>query len=118
MTAVLSLRASVEGGEAVIAIQDDGRGIDWDRVRERARVRGLPTRSTADLAAALFSDEFSTRDEATSTSGRGVGLAAVRAEVTRLSGRVLVESELDRGTLFRLFVAADALGIPRAELTR
>jgi HPt (histidine-containing phosphotransfer) domain-containing protein len=116
--AVLSLRASVENGEAVIAIQDDGRGVDWDRVRERARARGLPFSSTSDLAAALFSDRFSTRDDATRISGRGVGLSAVREEVTRMSGRALVESELGRGTLFRLFVAADAFGIPRGENTR
>jgi HPt (histidine-containing phosphotransfer) domain-containing protein len=115
--AVLSLRASVEHGEAVIAIQDDGRGVDWDRVRERARARGLPASSTSDLAAALFHDDFSTRDEATSISGRGVGLAAVQAEVTRLSGRALVESELGRGTLFRLCVAADAFGIPQGDAT-
>jgi two-component system chemotaxis sensor kinase CheA len=114
---VLTLRASVENGEAVIVIQDDGRGVDWDRVRERARTRGLPASSRDDLAAALFSDEFSTRDEATSISGRGVGLAAVRAEVTRLRGRALIESELGRGTLFRLFVAAEALGIPRGDST-
>jgi predicted ATPase/PAS domain-containing protein len=113
--AVLSFCAGVEGDEAVISIQDDGRGVDWDRVRERAQARGLPTSSRSDLATALFSDRFSTRDEATSISGRGVGLAAVQAEVTRLSGRVLVESELARGTLFRLFVAADALGIPHRD---
>ena len=109
--AVLSLRASVEAGEAIITIQDDGRGIDWERVRELARSRGLPASSTSDLAAALFSAEFSTREEATSISGRGVGLAAVQAEVTRLGGRVLVESERGRGTRFRLCVDAAALGI-------
>lgn len=111
--ATFSLRASLSHGEAVITIEDDGRGVDWDRVRERAQARGLPAASTSDLVAALFSDEFSTRDEATSISGRGVGLAAVQAEVRRLSGRVLVDSELGRGTSFRLFVPAEALGIPR-----
>jgi predicted ATPase/GAF domain-containing protein/HPt (histidine-containing phosphotransfer) domain-containing protein len=113
--AVLSLRTSVEGSEAVIEIQDDGRGVDWERIRERARARGLPASSTDDLAIALFSGAFSTRDEATTISGRGVGLAAVNAEVTRMSGRAFVESEPGRGTLFRLRVAADALGIPRGE---
>lgn len=116
--AVLSLRASVEGGEAVVAIEDNGRGIDWERVRQRAQARGLPASSPSDLTAALFSAEFSTRDEATTISGRGVGLAAVQAEVARMSGRTLVESELGRGTLFRLCVTADALGIPRARPRR
>jgi len=116
--ATFSLRASLSQGEAEITIEDDGRGIDWDRVRERAQARGLPTASTSDLVAALFSDEFSTRDEATSISGRGVGLAAVQAEVRRLSGRVLVDSEPGRGTRFRLFVPAEALGIPRIAAVR
>jgi predicted ATPase/HPt (histidine-containing phosphotransfer) domain-containing protein len=111
--AVLSLRASVEGDEAIIAIQDDGRGVDWERVRERARAKGLPADSKSELTAALFSDEFSTRDQATRISGRGVGLAAVQAEVTRMSGRALIESEPGHGTTFRLCVAADAFGIPR-----
>jgi predicted ATPase/HPt (histidine-containing phosphotransfer) domain-containing protein len=110
---VLTLGARLDHGEAVITIQDDGRGVDWDRVRERARARGLPASSSQDLVAALFSAEFSTRDEATSISGRGVGLAALQAEVERMSGRVTVDSEPGRGTLFRLCVAADALGIHR-----
>ncbi|RYZ03058.1 MAG: GAF domain-containing protein [Myxococcales bacterium] len=111
---VLSLQVSLQGSEAVISIQDDGRGVDWECVRERARARGLPASSTGELAAALFSDELSTRDRATSISGRGFGLAAVQAELQRLGGRVSVESEPARGTLFRLYVPADALGIPRA----
>jgi HPt (histidine-containing phosphotransfer) domain-containing protein len=115
--AVLSLRASIEDGEAVIAIQDDGRGVDWERVRARAQARGLPANSRSDLAAALFADEFSMRDEATRISGRGVGLAAVQAEVTRMSGRALVDSELGRGTLVRLRLAAEAFGISRRDYT-
>jgi predicted ATPase/GAF domain-containing protein/HPt (histidine-containing phosphotransfer) domain-containing protein len=113
--AVLSLRASVENGEAVIAIQDDGRGVDWERVRERARARGLPAGSTSDLVAALFSEAFTTRDEVSQISGRGIGLAAVQAELARMSGRAHVESEPGHGTLFRLSVAADAFGIARGD---
>ena len=116
--ATISLRASLEDGEAVITIEDDGRGVDWERVRERARARGLPASSRSDLTAALFSDEFSTRDEATRISGRGLGLAAVQAEVRRMSGRARIESEPGRGTLFRLFVAAEAFGIPRDDAAR
>ncbi|HYP77657.1 MAG TPA: AAA family ATPase [Polyangiaceae bacterium] len=116
--AVLSLRAFSRDGEAVIAVEDDGRGVDWERVRERATARGLPAGSTSELAAALFSDEFSTRDDATNISGRGVGLAAVQAEVKRLHGRAQVESELGRGTRFRLVVAAEALGIQQGRGAR
>ena len=56
--AVLSLRASVEDGEAVITIQDDGRGVDWERVRERARARGLPASSMSDLRPRYFPMSF------------------------------------------------------------
>jgi two-component system chemotaxis sensor kinase CheA len=111
----VSLRAAYEDGHVVLTVQDDGRGVDWNRVRERACARGLAASSTADLVAALFADDFSTRDEATSISGRGAGLAAVQAELKRISGRVLVESEPGRGTAFRLFVPAEALGILRAD---
>jgi GAF domain-containing protein/HPt (histidine-containing phosphotransfer) domain-containing protein/two-component sensor histidine kinase len=108
---VLTLCASVVDGTATIIIGDNGRGVDWERVRERARARGLGASSTGELAVALFSAEFSTRDEATSISGRGVGLAAVQAEVTRMSGRVTIESELGTGTVFRVSVPAAELGI-------
>jgi predicted ATPase/C4-dicarboxylate-specific signal transduction histidine kinase len=112
--AVLSLSASISDGEAQIVIQDNGRGVDWERVRTLARARGLPASSPSDLSDALFSDELTTKTEATRISGRGVGLAAVRAEVARMSGRVLVESDLGRGTTFRVRVPAAALGISSA----
>jgi two-component system chemotaxis sensor kinase CheA len=108
---VLSLCTNVANGTAKITVRDNGRGVDWERVRQRARARGLPASSTSELSAALFSAEFSTRDEATSISGRGVGLAALQAEVTRLSGQVTLESELGCGTLFCVSVAAAELGI-------
>ncbi len=110
--AVLSLSASVVDGNALLTITDNGRGVDWGRVRERAQARGLPAGSPQDLTAALFSDELTTKDEATSISGRGVGLAAVKAEISRLSGSVLVESTPGVGTTFRLLVPASAVGIP------
>lgn len=107
----LLLRTSMEGRDVVITIEDDGRGVDWDRVRERAGARGLPASSMNELTSALFAAEFSTRKEATTISGRGVGLAAVQAEVTRMSGRTLFESQPGRGTRVSLMVPADALGI-------
>jgi len=84
--------------DLVISVRDDGRGIDWDRVAERARSRRLPHATRADLVAALFADGLSTKMEATATSGRGVGLAAL-AEVTEaLGGHVDVTSEPGCGT--------------------
>lgn len=80
-----------------IEIQDDGGGIAWARVAERAAAMGL---DVADLSAALFADGLTTRDEVSELSGRGVGLAAARRAVTDVGGEVTVTSS-DRGTAFR-----------------
>ena len=112
--AVLSLTARTSGADVYIEVEDDGAGIDWERVRALAEARALPAGSREALVEALFAPEFSTRTEVTSTSGRGVGLAAVRAEVERLSGRIEVESEPGRGTLFRLRLPVEALSVQPA----
>jgi two-component system chemotaxis sensor kinase CheA len=97
------LRAS-EQGERVFAfcISDDGRGIDWDKVARKAAAAGLATATRADLEQALFADSISTRDEVSETSGRGVGLGAVRGVVKRLGGHIEVESTTGQGTTFRI----------------
>src|SRR5262249_2470749 len=88
----LSLSASEQGGGVTIVIADDGRGIDWERLREVARARDLPASTHDDLVAAMLSDGVSTRAAASETSGRGVGLAAVRQLVASLGGTMIVES--------------------------
>jgi two-component system chemotaxis sensor kinase CheA len=96
----ISLRAWAEGGFAVIEIADDGAGIDWARTANKAKAAGLPARRPADLERALFAPGVSTLDSVTATSGRGIGLSAVRDATTRLGGSVHVESEHGRGTRF------------------
>jgi two-component system chemotaxis sensor kinase CheA len=96
----LKLRTYVDGPDFVVAIEDDGRGIAWERVRERAREAGLPHESRADLKKALFVEGISTVDEVTEFSGRGIGLAAVRAACEERGGSIAVESEPGRGTSF------------------
>jgi predicted ATPase/signal transduction histidine kinase len=108
---LLALHVSVEGGEVTIAVQDNGRGVDWERVRQLASARGLPAGTAKDLEAALFSAELSTREAASTISGRGVGLAALQGEVARMSGRVTVRSEPGRGARFEVIVPAAALGV-------
>ena len=97
----LSLSSRYADNSIIVEIADDGRGIDWARVAEKAESRGLPSANAEQLKQALFADGFSTRDEVTELSGRGVGLAAARAECERLGGKVEVESQLGQGTLFR-----------------
>jgi len=97
----LDLRTFEDGDEVVIEVCDDGRGIDWERIREKAQGLGLPYEEQADLVAAMFSSGFSTRDEATDTSGRGVGLCAVREACDELGGRIETTSEAGAGTTFQ-----------------
>ncbi len=90
----------------VFALSDDGGGISFAAVAEQARARGLleegaePSRN--ELLAILFSPGFSTADALTTTSGRGVGLSAVQGAVSRLGGRISVETRPGRGTTFRI----------------
>jgi len=106
-----------------LTVSDDGRGIDVARVLAKAAEKGLlASDPVADMAPEavfelLFRDDFSTRDEVSLLSGRGVGLAAVRAETERLGGTVRVRSEVGRGSQFvftlPLFPDEALCGTPR-----
>ncbi len=102
--ATVTLTSRVEGEYLEIELRDDGRGIDFDRVREKAKRLGLPCATREDLVEALFHDGFSTRDEVTDTSGRGVGLSAVRNAARELGGDVVIETARNEGTTFRVRV--------------
>ena len=105
----VDLVSAIEEGAVVIEIRDDGRGVDWERVRDRARAAGLPHDTREQLTAALFSDGFSTRDEVSETSGRGVGLAVLRAVAIDGGGGVTLTSEPNRGTSIRFRFPLDHL---------
>jgi two-component system chemotaxis sensor kinase CheA len=107
----LSLATRFEEDELVIAIRDDGCGIDWDKLAESAKLAGLATDSHEDRIQALFVDGVTTRDVVSEVSGRGIGLGAVLAETKALGGRIEVDSARGEGTTFR-FV------FPRASATR
>ncbi len=84
--------------EAVCVVaEDDGRGIDWSAVAARARARELPASTHEELVSALFADAFSSRDEVTETSGRGMGLCAVRVVVRGMGVRIEFVSERGKG---------------------
>jgi predicted ATPase/GAF domain-containing protein/HPt (histidine-containing phosphotransfer) domain-containing protein len=93
----LRLETSLTGELLRICIRDDGRGIDWERVRGLAMSRGLPSSSLGDLVRVLLAPDISTRGEVTDTSGRGMGMSAVDRDVRALGGRLSVESEPGRG---------------------
>jgi chemotaxis protein histidine kinase CheA len=109
--ATLELGASREGSSVLIEVADDGKGIDWPRIQALAERRGLASASRADLTEALFTRALSTRDQLSETSGRGMGLDAVRREIRALGGSIEVESELGRGCRFKLRVPSGALGV-------
>ena len=94
----LVLKASVEREQLTFEVSDDGRGIDWEAIAERARSRGLPHASQAELLDALCADGITTSASPSETSGRGVGMAALRQRLDALSGRLEVSSERGIGT--------------------
>ncbi|PPV07410.1 chemotaxis related protein [Xanthomonas bromi] len=104
------LSAQQEGDYVSIEIQDDGAGIDPERLREIARNKGL---IDAEAAARLSTDEclhlifmpgFSTKVEVTDISGRGVGMDVVQSRIRELSGQIQIQSELGRGSRFMIRV--------------
>jgi HPt (histidine-containing phosphotransfer) domain-containing protein len=96
----LWLSSFVKGDTLVIVAKDDGKGIDWDRLGQKAAAKGLAHATRSDLEAALFADGVSTLDAASTISGRGVGMAAVKEEVLRKGGTISIQSELGKGTTF------------------
>jgi two-component system, chemotaxis family, sensor kinase CheA len=110
----LRLLCKLQGPDCVIEVNDDGRGIDWEGVRAKAKQAGLAHTTRDDLVAALFADGLSTREQVSDTSGRGVGMSAVRDACFALGGQIEVLSEPGQGTTFRFRVpcasAASAAG--------
>ncbi|HVG54198.1 MAG TPA: chemotaxis protein CheA [Vicinamibacterales bacterium] len=101
----LLLAASAAGEVATIEIADDGRGIDVERVAERARAAGLNVPAVLDHAALLdliCSPGFSTREDSDRASGRGFGMAVVRRTVQELGGSMRLWTEAGRGTRFTI----------------
>jgi chemosensory pili system protein ChpA (sensor histidine kinase/response regulator) len=104
------LRAYHRGNHIYIEVEDDGRGIDYDRVRQSAIECGLVSTETADrlterdLREMLFHPGFSTASVKTELAGRGVGLDVVRSNLNALNGEIEVQSTSGQGTKFVLKV--------------
>ena len=104
----LHLSARHAGGNVVIEVRDDGRGVDPAKVAKKAADRGLIAEdqiASVDGARAvelLFHPGFSTAEVTSDISGRGVGMDAVRTSIRELGGEVLMTSELGRGTVAQI----------------
>src|SRR6185436_6482069 len=96
-TGVLEISARHAGGNVVITVTDDGRGIDPARVARKAAERGLIAEDAV-AAELLFHPGFSTAEVTSDISGRGVGMDAVRSSIRELGGEVLLTSEQGHGT--------------------
>lgn len=112
------LRTAFEGEELVVAIRDDGRGIDWRMLAERALARGLPCDSHEELQRALLTDGVTTARVVGAVSGRGIGMAAVQQATLELHGRVVMRSRAGLGTTFEFRFPASAAGGDTGELVR
>jgi len=97
-----------EESSVVFQFMDDGQGVSFPDVETRAKALGLIAPDAAptprELLQVLFRSGFSTREEATEVSGRGIGLAAVRDEAERLGGRVEVQTKRGAGTTFEIIL--------------
>lgn len=102
---VLSLKASQRGGSIVIAVHDDGGGLNRERILQKARENGmaLPENMTdKQVWQLIFAAGFSTAAEVTDVSGRGVGMDVVRKNIEALGGRIDIDSVAGQGATFEI----------------
>jgi two-component system chemotaxis sensor kinase CheA len=96
----ITLSASHRGGSIVIEVRDDGRGLSRDKLLKKAREKGIDapdTLSDSEVWALIFAPGFSTADEVTDVSGRGVGMDVVKRNIGSLGGTVEIDSAEGRG---------------------
>ena len=107
-TGSLNIRCSSEGGNIIISIKDDGKGIDYNRLREKAiemnphKEDEIKNLEQSSLNTFLFQSGFSTKDKITDLSGRGVGLDIVRYNIEQIKGKVTLNPDIKVGSEFIL----------------
>ncbi|MGZ4650956.1 MAG: chemotaxis protein CheA, partial [Kineosporiaceae bacterium] len=115
---VLTLRAYHEAGQVHLEISEDGAGIDSGKIAAKALERGLvsqtqlATMTTRDILNLIFLPGFSTAEQVTNVSGRGVGMDVVKTRIESIGGSVDVTSTVGRGTTFRLTIPLTLAIIP------
>ncbi|MFL9609764.1 Hpt domain-containing protein [Methylobacillus sp. Pita2] len=118
---IITLKVRQENDEIMLTVSDDGAGVDLGRVRERALAQHLLQRdqevSDQALLALIFEPGFTTARTVSQISGRGVGLDAVRSDITALGGRIDVNSTQGTGTIFSIFLPV-TLSVSQAVLVR
>ena len=100
------VKAAHEGNHIVISIQDDGKGMNPDKLKQKAFEKGMITEaevrdmSPEDAFKLIFAPGFSTAEKVTNVSGRGVGMDVVRTNIQKLKGTIDIQSEVDKGSKF------------------
>lgn len=106
ITGKITLNGYQKGNHVVIEVSDDGRGIDPEKVLNKAKEKGLVSKDAIltkqEIYELLFTPGFTTKETVSETSGRGVGLDVVKNNISALSGMIDVESEIGKGTKFIL----------------
>ncbi|CAJ0686174.1 MULTISPECIES: chemotaxis protein CheA [Ralstonia] len=104
-TGQLLLSAAHQGGNIVIEVSDDGQGLNRDKILKKARERGLPVSDNMtddEINQLIFAPGFSTADQVTDVSGRGVGMDVVKQNIQSMGGYVEIQSQKGKGTTIRI----------------
>jgi chemotaxis family two-component system sensor histidine kinase/response regulator PixL len=106
---VIEIKAAHRGNQTIITVSDDGNGINLNKIRARAEAMGLDAgllaaASEDELLSLIFEPGFSTADQVTALSGRGVGMDVVRNNLKQIRGDIRVDTQPGRGTTFTLTV--------------
>jgi two-component system chemotaxis sensor kinase CheA len=115
---VLLLEAYHEGSNVIIEVTDDGKGIDLSRIRQKAVEKQLADRETLEqmdqqaLIDMIMLPGFSTTDQVTHTSGRGVGMDVVKRNIEKINGTLIVDTRQDVGTRIRIKIPLTLAIIP------
>jgi two-component system chemotaxis sensor kinase CheA len=102
----ISIQCKSDGGHIIIRIQDDGKGLDYEKIKRRAVELNMVTEEeientpSSQLNHYLFVSGFSTKERTTELSGRGLGMDIVKTNVEEIKGKISIESEKDKGTTF------------------
>jgi chemosensory pili system protein ChpA (sensor histidine kinase/response regulator) len=106
---VIEIKAAHRGNQTIITVSDDGNGINLNKIRARAEAMGLDAELLAaasedELLSLIFEPGFSTADQVTDLSGRGVGMDVVRNNLKQIRGDIRVDTQPGKGTTFTLTV--------------
>jgi chemotaxis protein histidine kinase CheA/ActR/RegA family two-component response regulator len=114
-TGNITLSFALDGNNILVHCRDDGRGLDLEAIKQKAIAHGLldenQSISDSELKQFILLPNFSTKQETTQVSGRGIGMDAVQASINELSGILTIESETGQGTTMRIRLPQNTLSL-------